>query len=91
MAITYLSPGTAVTLLPSLRTHETEGVGLPCAKQDKCVPESLLNTIYAGGSWINVGTLWAVITRTSVSKTIKLLNRVSGKPEKKKKSNCFSL
>lgn len=55
MIESYLSPGTAVTIEPSLSTHSNVGGGLPIAEHETCEPLSLLNNNFDGGSWINDG------------------------------------
>lgn len=62
---TYLSPGTCVAIVLSLRTHDTTGGGLPCAVQLTCVPVSLLKSRRDGGSCKKVGTRKPLVALTT--------------------------
>lgn len=51
----YLRPGTEVTGEPSLSTHDTNGMGIPCAEHVTAAPLSLLNSSFVTGSCTKTG------------------------------------
>jgi hypothetical protein len=63
----YLKPGTEFTVEPSLNSHVTNGVGLPCAAHDTFEPVSLLNVSRDEGSVMKVGYCKLSVLRSPVA------------------------
>lgn len=59
--LNYLSPGTEIIVDPSCKTHETTGLGFPCAEHEIWLPLSLLKVSLDKGSCKKIGA-WTLLS-----------------------------